>query len=86
VSLTQQDRPSYPTKHKGPSPKEPSASHKHYVDGGVGSVGEGLPVIGSGLVHIPYEATEKCDMHSREGGGAIQDTIGLGGGVVAFQG
>ena len=73
-------------KHKGPSLKEPSTSRKHYVDGGVGSVGKGLPVIGSGLVHVPYEATEKCDMHSREGGGAIQDAIGLGGGVVAFQG
>jgi len=70
-------------KHEGPSPKEPSASHKHYVDGGVG---KGLPVIGSGLVHVPYEATEKCDMHGREGGGAIQDAIRLGGSVVAFQG
>ena len=73
-------------KHEGPSPKEPSASRKHYVNGGVGGVGKGLPVIGSGLIHVPYEATEKCDMHGGEGGGAIQDAIGLGGGVVAFQG
>jgi len=43
-------------------------------------------VIGTSLVHIPCEGTEKHDMNCREGGGAIQDAIWLDSGVVAFQG
>jgi len=70
-------------KHKGPSLKEPSASCKHYVDGGVG---EGPPVTGTGLVHIPREGTEKCNINCGEGSGVIQDAIWLDSGIVAFQG
>jgi len=74
-------------KHEGQSPKEypaePSMNHKHHVDSGIG---KGLPVIGSGLVDIPREGTEKCNTDGGSGSGVIQDAIWMDGGVGTFQG
>ena len=74
-------------KHKGWSPKEypaePSVNHKRHIDNGIG---EGLPVIGSGLVDVPCKGTEKCNMDGSSGSGAIQDAIWMDGGVGTIQG
>jgi len=56
---------------------------KHHVDSGIG---EGPPVIGSGLVDVPHKGTEKRNMDGSSGGGAIQDAIWMDGGVGTFQG
>jgi len=74
-------------KHEGWSPKEypaePSMNRKRHVDSGIG---EGLPVIGSGLVDVPHKGTEKRNTDSGSGSGAIQDTIWMDCGVGTFQG